>query len=478
MLFTIQFPLADSRLFLDYETYKLDRPSWLPPIPDEHFVRSFGIVTRRPRGGLTGWVGESIICEADNAMRFPDFRDFSYNGNTIMLRLVFRRYFFDGLAVGKYEIGIATSDDWLINSQEFDKRAAQKLLFHILNLQVEIRHPGGDPIKCKLWNCGKYLAQLYALSTTRVSALSKEIPAWWVRHRCPIILIVHRDRENTFKYKIPFKEKAAVMENDIGLHLSHHYIPVKDKKIPAWIILSDSWLDDEARRLRLYLLRLHAEKECLKGILDNISAGKINPSTNNEKISDLLQHYLNETTKRISKLELKSKAVSNFDLSTLISDAEDLVEPGWRDSLINAMERTRLSIKRKIENFITNNISIGEYYMGDNYKVGQAGAVGPNSKAENVQLNQVLNQYSAGINLEKLLPELEILRQALKEAAKTAEDDTAIGEVAQAEVAAKKGEGSTVIEHLKKAGKWALGIAEKIGTTIAAEAIKHALGMK
>ena len=68
------------------------------------------------------------------------------------------------------------------------------------------------------------------------------------------------------------------------------------------------------------------------------------------------------------------------------------------------------------------------------------------------------------------------LRQELRKEADTPEHDSSIGEIAAAEVAAKC-KGPQALEHLKKAGNWALGIAEKIGTTIAESAIKSALGL-
>jgi hypothetical protein len=55
------------------------------------------------------------------------------------------------------------------------------------------------------------------------------------------------------------------------------------------------------------------------------------------------------------------------------------------------------------------------------------------------------------------------------------EQDEAIGAVAAAVKTASKGDGPTTLQHLKAAGQWALGIAEKIGVAVAAEAIKRAL---
>ena len=47
--------------------------------------------------------------------------------------------------------------------------------------------------------------------------------------------------------------------------------------------------------------------------------------------------------------------------------------------------------------------------------------------------------------------------------------------VADAEEAAAKGDGPGALQHLKGAGKWALGVAEKIGVSVAAKAIEKVM---
>jgi len=119
---------------------------------------------------------------------------------------------------------------------------------------------------------------------------------------------------------------------------------------------------------------------------------------------------------------------------------------------------------------------VKETVMGDNYQVsGQAGAVGREARAENNTFNQI--QTSTGSDLSALAQELQTLRTAMRDQAKTAEEDIAVAEVAQAAVAADQGADDTARSHLARAGEWALTIATSIGTTVAAGAIKSALGL-
>jgi len=120
-------------------------------------------------------------------------------------------------------------------------------------------------------------------------------------------------------------------------------------------------------------------------------------------------------------------------------------------------------------------VTIEGYTMnGDtNINQGQTAIVGRDGHAHDMTFQQVWNQRS--IDLPPLAEELKRLRAAMKEADGKDDQDEAIGAVAAAEKAAIKGDGPTTLQHLKTAGKWALGIAEKIGVTVATEAIKRAM---
>jgi uncharacterized protein YjbI with pentapeptide repeats len=111
----------------------------------------------------------------------------------------------------------------------------------------------------------------------------------------------------------------------------------------------------------------------------------------------------------------------------------------------------------------------------DTYNIpGQAGAVGPGAQARNNTFQQI--QAGASIDLPKLADELGRLRAAMKaDCTGTREQDKAIGVVADAEEAATKGDGSAVLQYLKSAGEWTLGIAEKIGVPVAIEVLKRAV---
>lgn len=118
----------------------------------------------------------------------------------------------------------------------------------------------------------------------------------------------------------------------------------------------------------------------------------------------------------------------------------------------------------------------GDIHMGDSYSnSGQVGAMGKNASASNNSFQQLANNQS--LDIESLKKELEALRSYLKSEATIPEHDISVGEIAGAQAALENGNETKAIQHLKSAGKWSLDTATKIGTTVAAAAIKSSMGL-
>jgi len=70
MFFAFQIPLVDVRPFVHTDTSRLASPTLPLPVVGKEFVRAFGQVSKRPRGGIERWSGESNYCGATRALRF------------------------------------------------------------------------------------------------------------------------------------------------------------------------------------------------------------------------------------------------------------------------------------------------------------------------------------------------------------------------------------------------------------------------
>jgi hypothetical protein len=498
LLIIIQFPIADSRKFISDNTCKLDKPPWLIPDLDKDFVSSFGVIRRRPLGGLSGWLSESHICEANRAIRFKRIQSIGNDsGELIKFKVAFKRFYFDGLAVGKFEIGIAI---WGFkeNGSESPPRKAisgdkiKEIIFYVLGLPVAVPDPSNRNserfVECHLIKAGQALSNLYAHSSTLKHKDSTEQDNgrnWWVKACEPIIFITHQENyyesiENPF-FGASFKLKDIEHNyfNEDGT-LSHHIVPYSGTRLRMWSI-GEPHTTVAMRQLRIFILRLHAERTCLRNVLQNISTNKLIVSKRSKQ-SQLLQEYLNETTKRIKRLYKHSYERAGTEIEGLASLLEEQVMPGELDSLLNALRiiDVEKNIFHKVEKFVTQPIIFREnIIMGDQFNVsGQAGAVGPNAHAHDMTFNQMGSQIEKSVDLTQLANELSQLRQEMMKAAKDdAEHIIAIGDVAKAEQAAKAKDSAKVAESLKSAGQWTLDIASKIAIPVAIEALKIAIGI-
>jgi hypothetical protein len=116
-----------------------------------------------------------------------------------------------------------------------------------------------------------------------------------------------------------------------------------------------------------------------------------------------------------------------------------------------------------------------EVVMRDKVQVGKGIGVAGDARVHD--FNQIWNELSKETDLPQLAEQLATLRAAMKKKAVTAEEDSAVGVVANAETAARQNDGKTAMEHMSKVGKWTLDVATKIGVPIAVAAIKKSMGL-
>jgi hypothetical protein len=459
VLFSIQFPFADSRAFLDEETGLLSRPTWPVPSADCEFVRFFGTIRSRKNGGLKGWVGENQVCEAERALRFcrvPTFVDLE-SGLRVPIQVVFRRFFSEGLALGKFEVGIGTRYD---DSVTLTREQTRSLIQHFLSLPVEIPGLSGEVVSCELGEAHKHLARLYVASSTSTSQInligSKN---WWVKPGLPLLFLQFKAGEHI---STPFWGKLVNLKNDFfpwqrphlwdKTQLSCHRVPYKGAEMRLWVMgVSSSYYPSGARALRLYLLRLHAEQQCLKLILQNIAAGNIvvSPRT---RASDMLQYYLNEATKRLARFESKSSHIADEELVEIARESEDFISPGERDALLAYLKNIaiRKNVFSKVEKYTNERIHINTaeeviFMSGDNYgnsevyrsKYDQRGAnLGSNvdTARDNARVQSIQHNYNyapeqkqtlaeAATEIQTLLKQLQSEGFSLDDAQKQAASD-------------------------------------------------------
>jgi hypothetical protein len=381
--------------------------------------------------------------------------------------------------VGKLEVGISAEVESL------NRKQAHELIRHCLDLPVTIpalsckavsSDFAGKPVETVLGLAGKHFARFYAGSSISHPPPVK-LEDWWVISGAALLFLIHGSSE---KIDIPFRGKSLPRSgnSDTDFDLSYYEVPHAGRSLRMWTMgLTPNRSYKNARSLKICLLRLHAEHESLRLVLQNISTNKIDtaPRTNE---SNTLQRYLNEATRRVSRLGSEADHLSKTDLAEVARESEDIVSPGEREALLTTL--TNLDVRRniffKIQDYVNADIIVKELYMDSKYKItgGNQGAVGDSAQASNNSFN-TWNQ--SGGDLKELAKQLSLLRKELREQAQEPGHFESATAIAKAEVAAENGDGPTVFKHLKTAGTWALETASSIGVPVAIQAIKTAVGI-
>ena len=117
---------------------------------------------------------------------------------------------------------------------------------------------------------------------------------------------------------------------------------------------------------------------------------------------------------------------------------------------------------------------------GDTYKGGIVQKKGE-INIETANITQIWHELKDTTDLPALAQQLATLRSEMRKTATTPEDDKAVAMIGEAQEAAEQGKGEAVVEKLtalqklKKAGRWALEVGEKIGVGLAVAMLKSVI---
>lgn len=175
MFLVTTFPVADFRHLHREELGRLSKPRWGQLDPDAKFMRGFGSIHRRTRSGI-GFNGEEFYADFDNMLKFPRkflVKPFPREPETIPAYPIFRRFYFDGVFSGKFEVGFRLDEDLLHHYAETSPRQmynVEGIADQILNQTVEIILPDTRRINVALSGAGEHFAHSYLLNSTKNSS--------------------------------------------------------------------------------------------------------------------------------------------------------------------------------------------------------------------------------------------------------------------------------------------------------------------
>lgn len=432
------------------------------------FVRGTGPIIERKGRGLNNWVGENHICRINKGIR-PSKR--INVGDTFSLKNVSSHFYAtENYNLSKYEFVYVTQKYGELN--RIDSEFLRAIVTEILSSNITVEYTNAQPKTVTQSQFGSELVRYHLSHSTLKSNLnpdhSQPAKVPYILSCIPQIyfqLELHEVMEDWSSFK-PFGKDHG--QSELRSILFNH----QNRPVRVWVHDAGESAREDTRRLRMSIMRLHAEYECLNNVFKGISNDVIAVGEKSIE-SDLLQAYLNRAIKTFLRDQISTDVyITDADYIDLFSKTFSNYKPGELDQLKNKIQEFnfRNQIQTKTYEFINQKI----VYMKSKYEINnsQVGAVGDNATSNNNEFIQINSEALANLDYEKLLAELSALKAHLKENANSAEELETVMNVAKAEEAAKKKEGSKVMEYLKAGGKWLLDTGTKIGVSLVTELAK------
>lgn len=345
MLAVVQFPIADARGFLNEPLGRLEIPDW--PAPRTHvnpqFVRRFGPAVERQGRADRAWVDEHSFCRASRAIRFVGMpASMGPRSAGFAPKCAFRRLFVDGSGVvARVEVGIA--HDRRRGRPRIDEPSCLAIVSDLLRLRTRV--PQEEARDRPLLLQGQHLARLYRRATTKNGVPANPNDARIVEDGRPLVVVELEPGE----LEGPLEETRGVDPARVGgADLAFARLRLDWGPIGVWLLRPGTASRGSLRGLRLCLLRLHAERECLGMVINEVRRGIVTFDTPGAA-RDRLDRFLNDATKLI--LKEKWSDHSQSAIREAFDAATDLAEPDEAADLSQRLEGARRQVAAKVQEY-------------------------------------------------------------------------------------------------------------------------------
>jgi hypothetical protein len=280
-------------------------------------LRSSGLVMPRLQGGIDEWAGEDNYADASLALRFPDqlrHQNIGTEATSSSISHAFRRFYCSGI-VGRYEIGFRVTRR---SNAPLSPQETAQWLAATTSLPVRLRHQNYTQPLLKV---GGGLAQQF-LNASTDRKVAKQPEKWWSAAGEPALFVEYRKDDAISQ--LPHARTVSTAR--VGAEVLHHaWLEIAGQVISTWFLQCDAPKSNasELRRLRIHLLRLHCERECLRLVL---RAANDQLLGNTVSQADELEDYLEQSLPLVTRP--MSHGVEQSQLLEVARSAWIMANPG------------------------------------------------------------------------------------------------------------------------------------------------------
>lgn len=356
MLAAFSLPICDARAFRSDTASRLPAPDWPLPHAGSEFVRCFGSVEQRRRGGNDLFPDETFYSNAHAAVKliYPERYRIGRPPQQWKPYCAYRRLFVSGSITSRFELGLtASTASEGVGFGGLTGIDLTKMVLDMLELPVEVVRLRDEPQRCPLWRIGSPLARLYCEATTPTSDL-EQVGSQLVAAGDPLVLIEYEQGEVD---SLPSRSQAMDAAAFGGASFAFLWLEYRRKPYAVWFLCRDNVDARLARRLRLGLIRMHAEHQVLKQTMAFVTKEVIQyePST---KSGEAFDSYLNRATRLLLKDDLGG--YSQAPLREILGAYDQVVHPEESELLHTRLEAVRRQVRMKVKRYSEANASARE----------------------------------------------------------------------------------------------------------------------
>jgi hypothetical protein len=332
----VQLPICDGRPFSP--SPRLPAPDWPSPSIEfpTQFIRSFGRVARRRRGADAAWADEFAFCKAHRAVRIDGLKSTRILGDLADRRrpatCAFRRLFVSEHSSVRFEVGFSLP---ISRDAEASGQDVARLINAVALMPVRVTGGSAGPLVMQ----GRSLARLYERSTQSHSE-AKRAPNL-VQTGMPMVLVESPADEPVLLPDFLQRLEPSPMD---GVEVGFSYLELGGGVVPAWFLEAPAEGKEAIRGMRISLLRLHAEREALSGILRMLKRKDL-PYVAGEDEADALERYLRDASRLLEAT--KWQGVASTSVVAALSAGRVVEDRSEVTVLRERLEDARKQILRK-----------------------------------------------------------------------------------------------------------------------------------
>ncbi|MDL2287371.1 hypothetical protein LJB90_02250 [Eubacteriales bacterium OttesenSCG-928-G02] len=314
----------------------------LRDVTNHEFIRSFGEIKQRERPHE---VNESIFASANNAFSFESTNSFVFGSNKRFVPfLLFKRLFTNGIN-SRVDIGIENDLSTYYSDSDID--SIIEVLYSSRIFVPRHDKSGTFYIKIDMANLGNWVSKLYLSSTTSLpKEHSIDLRKDWIVSGNTMVLC-HMKTTDTINFNYDEYKQIKIenlTEYGIELYYKTKRNIVSGYNVPVWLIVEkDNARKDCVRNLRIYLMKLHQERECFRQIL-RLFSNELFKSENfggNIALSRYVKDYI-----YCSLLKKGRYGYNNKLMNEAINSIDVIINQNQIDSLLRKFDTETL---KKIE---------------------------------------------------------------------------------------------------------------------------------